>query len=359
MPRCEKPIAAARIKTKSVRRRLFILFVVVMATASWVFFTGPRVMVSWHADDPAVNPASPANSKLESSIPEASRLDAWLTRSEAAIADLIPGTEKTIRWASAPGARTDIALVYLHGFSSSRQESRPLMEEVAAALNANLYFARLSGHGRGGDALAAATVADWQRDAWEALAIGRQLGGRVVLVGASNGGALATWLASQSAAADLAALVLLSPNYGPRDPMSEILLWPWAHVLVRWVVGPDYEWKPRNPEHARYWTWRYPSKALLVMMGVVKLARMSPVERIKAPVLVLYAREDRVVNANGIERFFPRFGAVDKVLIPVENTSDPQHHALSGDILAPEDTARVRAMMLDFLCPRLKTCRGS
>jgi esterase/lipase len=108
--------------------------------------------------------------------------------------------------------RSAVALIYLHGFSSSRQESRPLMTQVASALGANLFYARLNGHGRTGEALAAASVADWQHDALEALAIGRQLGEQVVVVGASNGGTLATWLATQRASADLAAFECSFPG---------------------------------------------------------------------------------------------------------------------------------------------------
>jgi alpha-beta hydrolase superfamily lysophospholipase len=307
-----------------------------------VFLMGPRTRVS-------VDIGS-----ADFRLPGIGALDAYLARGEGAIADLIPGTEKKIRWARGAGVRTKVALVYIHGFSASRQESWPLMDEVAAALDANLFYTRLRGHGRDGEALAAATVEDWQRDGLEALAIGRELGERLVLVGASNGGTLATWLATQPAAADLAALILLSPNDGPRDPMSELLLWPWADLLVRAIIGPEYQFTPQNPEHARYWTWQYPSHALLTMMGVVKLARQSQVESIQSPLLVLYAPDDQVVNPERIRHFFSRFGSRDKQLVALTNTSDRQHHALAGNILAPADTPRVRTAMVDFLKRRLQ-----
>lgn len=318
-----------------------ILFGIFLASGMLVLFFEPRVKVAQQVDKQAAD------------IPEAVALDTYLASAEATIPDLIPGTEKIVRWAVTPGVATPVSLVYLHGFSSSRQEVWPLMEQVADALQANLFYARLRGHGRTGEALAAASVVEWQQDALQALAIGQRLGERVVLVATSNGATLATWLATQPGAAELAALVLMSPNYGPRDPLSELLLWPWAHLLVRWIVGSEYQWTPQNPEHARYWTWHYPSEALLTMMGVVKLARHSPVEQIRTPLLVLYAPDDQVVNAKRIERFFRRFGTSDKRLMPLDNTTDRQHHMLAGDILAPEDTARVRDLMVEFLRPRL------
>ncbi|MDD4273595.1 MAG: hypothetical protein PHG14_07705 [Desulfobacter postgatei] len=38
--------------------------------------------------------------------------------------------------------------VYIHGFSATRKETAPLSDLVAKTLNANLFYTRLSGHGR-------------------------------------------------------------------------------------------------------------------------------------------------------------------------------------------------------------------
>ena len=45
-------------------------------------------------------------------------LEGYLARSEARFPDLVPGAEKTIVWAGTAGARTPLALVYLHGYSA-------------------------------------------------------------------------------------------------------------------------------------------------------------------------------------------------------------------------------------------------
>lgn len=65
-------------------------------------------------------------------------LDAYLAASEAAFDDIIPGTEKRIVWAGEPGARTDTVILYLHGFSATSEEIRPVPDQVAANLGANL-----------------------------------------------------------------------------------------------------------------------------------------------------------------------------------------------------------------------------
>ena len=164
-------------------KRTVLTLAVVIAMLAVVFAVGPRVSV-----DQTLRPVV---------LPE--DLDGYLARSEARFADLRPGVEKTIIWADSSKAKTPIALVYLHGFSATRQETRPLCDTLAARLGANLFYTRLRGHGRSDDAMAEASANDWLNDSYEALAIGRRLGERVVLVGTSTGATPAAWLATPPA----------------------------------------------------------------------------------------------------------------------------------------------------------------
>jgi len=230
--------------------------------------------------------------------------------------DLIPGTEKTIHWAAEPGRQTALAIVYLHGFSATRQETAPLADQVAGALGANLFYTRFRGHGRGGDALAEASVNDWLNDAWEALAIGRRLGKQVILIGTSNGGTAASWLATQPGAEDLFALVLISPNFGPRDAMAEVLTWPWAEAIGRVVVGREYAWTPSNERHACYWPHRYPSSASLAMMGMVKLARDSDLGRITHPCWPCIRPKTGSTTRAASNRPLPESGRLQRCWLP-------------------------------------------
>ena len=101
-------------------------------------------------------------------------------------------------------------------------------------MGANLFYTRLTGHGRDGYAMATATVRDWQNDGMEAVAIGRRLGRKIILVGTSTGGTLATWLAAQPSVAPMIhRLILLSPNFFPKNPMAAAALWPPALRLIR------------------------------------------------------------------------------------------------------------------------------
>ena len=58
-------------------------------------------------------------------IPLAS-LDGYIEDKESEVLDIKPGNEAKIIWADSSKTRTEYAVVYLHGFSASREEGSPL-----------------------------------------------------------------------------------------------------------------------------------------------------------------------------------------------------------------------------------------
>jgi alpha-beta hydrolase superfamily lysophospholipase len=276
-------------------------------------------------------------------------LDAYLASSEARFEDLRPGTEKTILWAHPDRRRTALSLVYLHGFSATRREVTPLAERVAEALDANLYLARLTGHGRSPQAMAEASLQDWLDDAREALAIGHRIGERVVIIGTSTGATLATWVSLQPEGPAPWAMVLISPNFGPRRWESDLLTWPWARYFVPLIHGDTYAWTPHNADHRRYWTTRFPVEALFTMAASVELVRSSNPATLRTPVLVFYSPEDRVVDVRRIEQFFEQLTVEPRALVAIEDPGDPQHHVLAGDILSPGTTERIATRTVAFV----------
>ncbi|MDP3848370.1 MAG: alpha/beta hydrolase [Pseudomonas sp.] len=280
-------------------------------------------------------------------------LDRYLADSEAHYPEIIPGTEKTIVWAHPDQRKTPLSVIYLHGFSATRQETAPLSDQVAKRLGANLFYTRLSGHGRGGAAMSEASVNDWLNDSQEALQIGQQLGERVLVIATSTGATLATWLATQPQSQNVLAYVLISPNFAPKDRAAQVLTWPWAKHFAPLLIGPEHHWQPRNAAHAQYWTHRFPTQALLPMMGLVAYVRELPVEAIHAPLLQIYSPEDKVVSPAAGVQMFARFGSSPKKLLALADTQDDAHHVLAGDVLSPRDTPRIEAAILQFLQPLL------
>ncbi|MCB9420318.1 MAG: alpha/beta fold hydrolase [Ardenticatenaceae bacterium] len=309
----------------------FVVALIVVVVV--VFLAGPRVKI-----DTTLRPFT---------LPP--DLDQYLAESEGCFDDIVPNTEKTIFWAGEPGQKTAVSIIYLHGFSATRQETAPLADKVAAALGANLFYTRFTGHGRTGQAMAEATVNDWLNDTMEAVAIGRRIGEKVIVIGVSTGAAAATWLAAQPHLEDMLAFILISPNYFPHDRSAAILTWPWGEQIATALIGPERNWEPSNEAHGRYWTLHYPTKALLPMMGLVKLVSQTDLSRITRPVLIIYSPQDEVVNPQRAEAAFAQMSRADKRIIPIVRAPGESNHVLVGDIMSPDKTDEMVQMILDFI----------
>ena len=277
-------------------------------------------------------------------------LDAYLRDSEARFVDITPGAEKVIGWADEEvKARTEICFVYLHGFSATRQESAPVPGNIARRFNSNIYYTRLAGNGRSDDALAQGTVNKWVNDIAEALAIASKIGNRTVLIGCSTGASLAWWAAHQPEFDDqIDAMIFLSPNFGVADPRARLLLQPWGGQLARLIVGKYRESEPVSEAHAKYWTNCYPVQALLPMMGMVELATQYLPSATRIPLHITYSRYDDTVSVAQIRKFCAALPDHCEVLELVQPEGASQH-VIVGDILAPENNAKVEASVVAFL----------
>lgn len=306
-------------------RRIVIVILVLLAALVLLFLLGPRVPVDTRITfDPSTIGDDP---------------EAYLERTEGKVPGIREGLEKEIIWADPMiHAKTPISIVYIHGFSASKGEVRPLPDEVADELDANLFYTRLTGHGQDGAAMATASVHDWLNDYAEAIAIGREIGDKVVVIATSTGAALAVEAATQAGASDgVVAMALISPNFGVRATGSELLTLPWGKQMAELVIGKEYSFKPRNALQEQLWTTRYPSSALLPMAALTKLARSAPVENIKIPALFIFSDSDRVTRQELTREIAARWGAYHE-LVPVEGTGDSDNHVIAGDALSPSTT---------------------
>ncbi|WP_455365918.1 alpha/beta hydrolase [Kaarinaea lacus] len=277
-------------------------------------------------------------------------LDAYISSRESQFSDIRANTEKTIVWANPEQHQaTPFSIIYLHGFSASRQEIAPICDLVADALGANLFYTRFTGHGRDSNAMADVTVNTLLNDTVEALEIGKRLGKQVIVIGTSTGATLATWLASYDQSQQIAALILISPNYGPKRKEAELLLLPWGEKILQLVEGPTYSFKPFNDRQKQYWTTQYPSRALLPMMGIVKLTRSKDLTAIKIPVLMMYSPEDSIVDITAIRETYSQFSGKQKRIMTITDANDPQQHVLAGAIMSPQTTKQVADNILAFI----------
>lgn len=281
-------------------------------------------------------------------------LDGWLADRENQVPNLREDEAKRILWAGVPGEKTEIAIVYIHGFSAGIWEIRPVPDRVAEALGANLHFGRLTGHGRDGAAMAEPGGGDWLRDVAEAVTVGQRIGERVIVISTSQGGTLTALLAADPAMApwrdQVAGVAMISPNFKVANPMAELLSWPAARYWAPLVGGETRTFEAQNDRHARHWTTSYPTVAGLPLQAVIDRAETMDWSQATIPALFLFDPQDIVVDASVTEKVAANWGAA----VTIERTDrkgedDPDRHVIAGDILSPEATPDVIATLLAWI----------
>lgn len=318
--------------------RLLKKLLLFLAILLLVYFLGP-------------NPKTPDYSTQLPLIPATDSIDGYVATLESRHT-IKADNEARVVWANdSVHTKTPYAIVYLHGFSASQEEGNPVHRNLAKQFGANLYLARLSGHGIDtSDALLNMTATSLWETAKEAYAIGKQLGDKVILMGTSTGGTLALQLAA--AYPDIAGLVLLSPNIAINDPNAWITNNPWGLQIARLVKGGKLNIIPnKTDEYKKYWNQTYRLEAVTELQELLETSMTkNTFEKIRQPLLTLYyykneKEQDPVVQVSEMKKMFEEVStpAASKRMIPIPNAGS---HVLgspiqSKDIVTVEkETAR-------------------
>jgi esterase/lipase len=264
-------------------------------------------------------------------------LDKLIESKENEVLNIRPDTEKKIIWASKNNQKTKISLVFIHGFSATRFELSPVIEMLSKELQANVFFTRLKGHGQDGKALGEATFDDWMIDIEEAIEIGKVIGDNLVLIGCSTGCSLIHTILEQSN--NIKAVIYVSPNFGPKSFKGQLLRVPGAKLFMPLVFGNEHFFIPKNAEHERCWTTRYPIKALFAIKDTVVAAYKINHNKIKVPVMFWFSDDDQVVSAKATRKIISKMGNNVSVHNPIlTKEDDSSRHGILGDILSASQT---------------------
>ena len=264
-------------------------------------------------------------------------LDEYLSRAEESIPNLKADLNKRIFWFENPGEKTEVAVVYIHGYSASPQEVRPVPERIAKKLQANLHFSRLTGHGCDSKEMSKAQIQDWLNDAAEAVAIGRKIGKKIIVISTSTGGTLVSALAvSKKHFAAEDKLVFISPNFGLNKRMSGILTWPFSQIWMPLIFGSERTFKPRGVLHSYFWTTRYSTKSVIKMAKMTNAIAKLDFSRAKWSALFIYSKRDKVVKPRLVEKVYNSWGGKkSKLVVEIGEYDDPNSHVICGDIMSP------------------------
>ena len=319
---------------------------VIIIILSVIYFLGPH-------------PSSPAYSLVMPSVPSVNGLEQFIAAKEA-LHKLRLDNEARIVWANdSVLQKTDYSIVYIHGFSASQNEGNPVHRNIAKTFGCNLYLSRLAEHGIDTtEQLLNLTADKYWESAKEALAIGKQLGKRVILMGTSTGASQALQLAA-AFPNDIDGLILYSPNIAINDPNAWLLNNPWGLQIARLVLGSKYIVpKDDRPVYNQNWNKPYRIEATIALEEMLETSMTSETfEKIKKPVLMLYyykdeAQQDKVVKVSAMKKMFLQLGtAVNmKREMAMPNTGD---HVIASPIKS-NDIENVETETRRFLVEIMK-----
>ncbi|MBO0934864.1 alpha/beta hydrolase [Fibrella aquatilis] len=295
-----------------------------------IYCLGPR---------PALAPVQYANLPVATDL---SALKKAIADTEK-LAHLKPDNEARIIWAdSLHRQKTAVSMIYMPGFGASWAEGDPVNKRLARHFGCNLYLARPYEHGvTSPNALKNLTPATYAASAERALAIGRALGNRVVVIGTSAGGMLSLYLAAHHP--DLAGLVLYSPCIAVANPALKLATMPWGRNVVSLALGGEHvNITHYKPDRARYWLTRYHTNGLITLQTMID-RYMVPDQfaKVKQPIFMGYyfkndAHQDKVASVPAMLTMFDQLGtpANQKVkqAFPLAGDHVIASHFTSGDL---------------------------
>lgn len=284
--------------------KVVLLLVALLAI---VYFLGPKV------GEPDLNTDLP---EVTANLVE---LEAEINNRELQTKNIRPDNEARIIWADTIPKKTKYSIVYLHGWSASQEEGNPIHLETAKRYGCNLYLPRLAGHGLAeAEPMLNLTADEVINSAKEAIAIGKQLGEKVILMATSTGGTLALHLAGGDT--DVASLVMYSPNIEIYDPNAKLLARQWGLKLAKFVKDSDYhEFDTDIDLKNQYWTTKYRLEALTHLQAMVDYTMVPETfEKITQPTFLGYfykndTIQDNVVSVPAMLTMFDELGTSDNL----------------------------------------------
>ncbi len=271
---------------------------------------------------------------------------------------LKPDNEARIIWADSTRQKTPFSVVYIHGFSASQEEGDPVHEQFAKTFGCNLYLARMADHGIDTtDQLLYFTPDRWWRSSKEALAIGKALGEKVILMSTSTGGTMSLILAAYYPE-DVYAMINMSPNIAINDDKAWLLDKPWGLQIARLAMGGKNRTFPPDPEKDKFWNNAYRLESVTQLQELID-SKMNPetFSKVKCPTLTLYyykneQEQDPTVKVSAMMDMNRQLGTPDamKVMVPIPNAGG---HVLGSHVVSKDIESVVKAVR-EFAVGKLK-----
>ena len=288
--------------------------------------------------------------KIKLSINE---VKSWIHQKELKFINIKEGNESRIIFYDSVPKKTNLSIVYLHGFSGSSQDGSPVHINTAKKLKSNIYLPRLYAHGLNSDEpLLEYTGEKYLDSAREALAIGKIIGEKVILMCTSTGCSAALALAANHP--QVSALVMYAPNIRINHPLDFVATLPWGLYIVRLVEGGKYHYITNTWEDKeKFWTTKYRLEAPIEMQNLLETAMNEEVFRkVMVPTFSGFyykneVEQDNVVSVNAMRMMFKQLGTEDSLKLEIA-FEDAGGHEIAYNIVN-KNYLKVQKSTLNFL----------
>ncbi len=188
------------------------------------------------------------------------------------------------------GGKTNQGILYIHGFAASLKDGEYVVAKVAETFQINTYFLRLPGHGTTIEEHRIVTYKELLDESIEAFIMMEKLCEKIILIGTSMGGLIATYIAAMFPD-KCSSLILVSPFYCyakkiPRLTYISILfkILSLFDPLIRDTKDPK-----RLPGYSNFWYGDFYFSSLKQLTKLSQLIHnKKTLKKIEAPLLMFY-----------------------------------------------------------------------
>ena len=226
---------------------------------------------------------------------------------------ILPGCEPIYKKNGAKGC------LLLHGFTSCPFELRLLGDHLQNE-GYTVSIPLLPGHGTSPQDLKGQSWTDWYEAAKKALFKLRKTCQTVYVIGLSMGGSIALHL---SAHYEVGGIVALAPGLHLKNKLSFLshILYPLYPYSKKWL-GPDIK---ADVETITY--DKIPVKSLSELLRMFKHLQ-DDLTDIKAPLLIIYAKQDHVINDKSAQEIYQKVSSKNKRILRLKDS----YHIITLDV---------------------------
>ena len=270
-------------------------------------------------------------------VPSDVDLNSYLKNSEISLGDVPEEAQKKIIWSSVKKNKTDIAIAFLPGFSTTNFQQKEFFDKLSKELDANIFLSRLSGHGREYPGSKQMSAENYLNDTSEAIEIAKRIGNKVILIGFSLGGALTTAASfDNELSKDLHGVVLFAPAYA--GTVRNYSMWFYAMSFLDKI---NLDCNDYINDQKKYDCTKYSTNVFETTDGVQGGHIMSAVAEKdfsanKVPALSFFDYDDDVLNSYETKKRMDKWGnKKSKTIIIESGEKDITQHFIVG-FLNPE-----------------------